>query len=186
MNDGPTEQKNDRMLDLSTNQGAWFLGTDVSMRKELWHVRPPVWISHAWLKVVQRWFGSACKLRGDQLGTLWGERTCIFSSSFWPYFWIQTEDIGRVELLNYATYSVRSKLCYELRLCTCLISFRYLVGQKLVNYEHGKRPTKVPTKAMADTGWIIHLLEVFTVRTESRIAPIRQQSHNTGYFISIA
>lgn len=82
--------------------------------------------------------------------------------------------------------NVRSKLCYELRLCTCLISFRYLVGQKLVNYEHGKRPTKVPTKAMADTGWIIHLLEVFTVRTESRIAPIRQQSHNTGYFISIA
>lgn len=63
---------------------------------------------------------------------------------------------------------------------------KYLVGQKLVNYEHGKRPTKVPTKAMADTGWIIHLLEVFTVRTESRIAPIRQQSHNTGYFISIA
>lgn len=118
MNDGPTEQKNDRMLDLSTNKGAWFLGTDVSMRKELWHVRPPVWISHAWLKVVQRWFGSACKLRGDQLGTLSGERTCIFSSSFWPYFWIQTEDIGRVELLNYATYSVRSKLCYELRLCT--------------------------------------------------------------------
>ena len=48
--------------------------------------------------------------------------------------------------------TVRSKLCYELRLCTCLISFRYLVGQKLVNYEHGKRPTKVPTKAMADTG----------------------------------
>lgn len=82
--------------------------------------------------------------------------------------------------------TVRSKLCYELRLSTCLISFRYLVGQKLVNYEHGKRPTKVPTKAMADTGWIIHLLEVFTVRTESRIAPIRQQSHNTGYFISIA
>ncbi|CAH3042084.1 unnamed protein product [Pocillopora meandrina] len=29
---------------------------------------------------------------------------------------------------------------------------KYLVGQKLVNYEHGKRPTKVPTKAMADTG----------------------------------
>ena len=28
--------------------------------------------------------------------------------------------------------------------------FRYLVGQKLVNYEHGKRPAKAATKPKED------------------------------------
>lgn len=32
--------------------------------------------------------------------------------------------------------------------------FRYLVGQKLVNYEHGKRPAKAATKPKDDAEWI--------------------------------
>ena len=39
-----------------------------------------------------------------------------------------------------------ARLCLQLFGCI----FRYLVGQKLVNYEHGKQPTKPASKPAVD------------------------------------